>query len=87
MTTNSMNVFNYLKDHYGEKITHQQIVADLGVSSSTVSGSVNGLVKKGLAERSEETTMDADGKSITVKHISLTDAGLEFDPTAEPAKG
>lgn len=86
MTANSKRVFEYLKEHYGEKITHQQIVADLGVGSSTVSGSVNGLCKKAMAQRTEETSMDENGKTITVKYISLTDAGLAFDPDAEPAK-
>lgn len=86
MTTNSINVFNYLKEHFGEEITHQRIVGDLGIASSAVSGSVNGLVKKGYAERTEQTVMDAEGKSSTVKYIQLTDAGLAFDPTAEPEK-
>lgn len=91
MTTNAMNVFNYLKEHYGEKITHQRIVADLGISSSAVTGSVNGLCRvsdkrPAYAVRTEEIEMDADGKETKVKYISLTDAGLAFDPTAEPEK-
>ena len=83
MTENSAKVFNYLKEHFGEQTTHQRIVADLGVSSPAVSGSVNGLVKKGFAVRTEEVEMDADGKEATVKYISLTDAGLAFDPNAK----
>lgn len=83
MTENSAKVFNYLKEHFGEKITHQRIVADLEISSPAVSGSVNGLVKKDYAVRTEETDMDKDGKETTVKYISLTDAGLAFDPKAK----
>lgn len=86
MTENSRLVFNYLKDNFGEKLTHQSIVAALGVSSATVSGSVNGLVKKGYAVRNEETEMDENGKAVTVKYITLTDEGYAFDPDAEVKK-
>ena len=83
MTDNSRKVFNYLKEHYGEKLTHQQIVAALGVSSPAVTGSVNGLVKKELAVRNEETEMNDEGKATTVKYITLTEKGFAFDPDAE----
>lgn len=82
MTENSMKIFEYLKDHFGEKLTHQKIVADLGVSNGAVTGSVNGLCKKGYAQRTEETSVGEDGKEVTIKYISLTDAGLAYDPTA-----
>jgi biotin operon repressor len=86
MTENSRKVFDFLKDNFGEKLTHQGIVAALGVSSAAVSGSVNGLVKKGYAVRTEETEMDENGKAVTVKYISLTDEGYAFDPDAEVKK-
>lgn len=82
MTENSIRVFNYLKEHYGEELTAQNIAADLDISIAAVTGSVNGLVKKERAMRTEATT-EVDGKEVTVKYISLTDAGLDFDPTAE----
>lgn len=86
MTENSRKVFDFLKANYGEKLVHSQIAEALGVSSATVTGSVNGLVKKGYAVRNEETTMGEDGKATTVKYISLTDAGYAFDPDAEVKK-
>lgn len=86
MTDNSRKVFNFLKENYGEKLTHQDIVAALGVSSATVTGSVNGLVKKGYAIRNEETAMNDEGKSVTTKFITLTEEGYGFDPDAEVKK-
>ena len=83
MTPNSRKVFEYLKEHFGDKITHKGIVEALAVSSPAVSGSVTGLVKKGYAVREVEKTMGDDGKEVEVKFISLTDAGLAFDPDAE----
>lgn len=86
MTTNSRLVFNFLKENYGEKLVHGQIAEALGVSSATVTGSVNGLVKKGYAIRTEDTVMGEDGKATTVKYISLTEDGYAFDPDAEVKK-
>lgn len=82
MTENSIRVFNYLKEHYGEELTAQTIAEDLGVSIAAVTGSVNGLVKKGRAVRTE-ATQEVDGKETTIKYISLTEDGLNFDPDAE----
>ena len=70
MKESSRNVFEFLKANYGTPVT----------------GSVNGLVKKGLAVRNEEVVAGTDGKDTKVKYISLTEAGLSFDPDAEPVK-
>lgn len=84
MTENSRKVFDFLKET-GKEFTAQDISAALGVSVAAVTGSVNGLVRKGRAIRREETTTDAEGKAKVIKFISLTDAGREFDPDAEVA--
>lgn len=81
MTENSQRVFNYLKEHYGEDITAQSIRDALDVSIAAVTGSVNGLVKKGYAER-KEVSAEVDGKETVIKYITLTEDGLDFDPTA-----
>ena len=82
MTPNSVRVFNFLKDNHGARLTNKDIAEALGVSSSTVVGSVTGLCKKGLAVRTEEHLAGADGKDVVVKYISLTDDGMAFDPDA-----
>lgn len=83
MTENSRKVLDYLKAHYGEDITAQQIQADLGLEKlASVTGSVNGLVRNKRAVRTEATVEDAEGKAVTVKYISLTEDGLNFDPDA-----
>lgn len=82
MTDNSKMVFNYLKEHYGEQITAQKVAEDLGIKIAAVTGSVNGLVKKGRAIRSESVEDAGEGKTVTVKYISLTDEGYNFDPDA-----
>lgn len=82
MTVGSQKVFHFLKDNHGARLTNKDIAEALGVSSSTVVGSVTGLCKKGLAVRTEEHLAGADGKDVVVKYISLTDEGMAFDPDA-----
>ena len=81
MTENSRKVFDFLKEN-DKEFTAQAIAAALGISVAAVTGSVNGLVKKGRAIRREETTTDAEGKAKVVKYISLTTEGKAFDPDA-----
>ena len=85
MTEGSRKVFNFLKENYGERLTNADIATSLGLTGPTVVGSVNGLVKKGYAVREEVTVpaQEEGGKDIKVKYISLTDAGMSFDPDAE----
>lgn len=81
MTENSKKVLDYLKAHYGEKLTANQIAEALGITVPAVTGSVNGLVKNDRAFR-EEAKAEKDGKEVTIKYISLTEAGYNFDPDA-----
>ena len=84
MTENSRKVFDYLRAHYGEKVTAQDVAAALGVSLSAVTGSVNGLAstKKhpAYAIRTEAEIPAEDGKTAKVKYVSLTEAGMALDP-------
>ena len=84
MTENSRKVFDYLRAHYGEKVTAQDVAAALGVSLSAVTGSVNGLAstKKhpAYAIRTEAEIPAEDGKTAKVKYVSLTEEGMSFDP-------
>ena len=83
MTENSRKVFDYLRAHYGEKVTAQDVAAALGVSLSAVTGSVNGLAstKKhpAYAIRTEAEIPAEDGKTAKVKYVSLTEEVLAFD--------
>lgn len=88
MSENGKKVFGFLKENFGRELTAHDIAESLGVTVPVVTGSVNSLVKKGFAQRTEvEVPAAEEGKkATTVKYISLTDAGLGFDPEAEAAK-
>lgn len=79
MTDNSKRVFGFLKEHYGEDLTANNIAEALDVSVATVTGSVNGLVKKGYAVRNE---VAGDDDKKVIKYITLTEEGYAFDPEA-----
>lgn len=86
MKANTLAVFNYLKEHDGEKMTSQDIADALHLDRRVVDGCVTrglAIESKGLAVRSEpvEVTL-ADGTKKKVKFISLTDKGRSFDPDA-----
>lgn len=85
MTENSRKVYDFLKANNGVKMTGQEIAAELGVTINAVTGSVNGLVKKGYATRTEETA-EVDGKPETKKYIALTAEGMAWNPDAVEAK-
>lgn len=86
MTENSRKVFDFLKANNNVQITGQEIAKELDVTINAVTGSVNGLVKKGFAVREEVTAADDAGKPKITKYIKLTDAGMAFDPDAVEEK-
>ena len=98
MTVNSEQVLNFLKSHYGTEFTKQEIADALGISVPAVTGSINGLIRKGktndveyVTTRTEEVEVEPatetkKAKMKTVSHHTLTEAGLAYDPVAEEAK-
>lgn len=88
MTENSRKVFEFLKAAgAGVEFTTKQVQEALGFEKpGSVTGSVQGLVKKGLAERhnKEIEVMAEDGskKLKTVSVFALNDKGMNFDPDA-----
>lgn len=83
MTENSRKVLETLKANPGVKFLTAELAEKAGVTASAVTGSVTGLCKKGYAVREPQVMTGADGKEKEVKLISITDAGLSFDPDAE----
>ena len=89
ITPNSELVLNFLKKNFGKEYTKNEIAETLGISVPAVTGSINGLVKKGyVTERMEEVEVEPatetrKAKMKTIRHETLTEAGLTYDPVAE----
>ena len=89
-SVNAELVINFMKQHYGEELTKQQIAQALGISIPAVTGTVNSLIKKGYAVTSREeeevlaeATENRKAKVHTIKYHTLTESGLAYDPVAE----
>ena len=92
MTINSERVINFLKEHYGQEYSKQEIANALGISLSAVIGSINPLEKKEYTKTTREEVVELEpatetrkAKTKTVKYHTLTEAGLSYDPVAEEA--
>ena len=90
MTQNSELVLNYLKKHFGQEFTKQNIAEALGISVPSVTGSMNNLIKKGYALTTREEVLELEhatenrkAKTKNIKYHTLTEAGLAYDPVAE----
>lgn len=89
ISQNSEKVLNFLKTNFGKEYTKQEIADALGISLASVIGAINAYVKKGyVVERMEEVevapaTETRKAQIKVVRHETLTEAGLAYDPVAE----
>ena len=83
MKENSKKVLNYLKEIAGEKVTAADVAAALGLEKRSVDGIfTSALQRKGLGVRTPAEIELDDGTHKQVKFLSLTPAGMAFDPDA-----
>ena len=91
-TVNSLSVLNFLKEHYGQAFSKQEIADALGISIRAVTGTINALSRpeKGYCvidhiETVEESpeTETRKAKIKEIKYHTLTEAGLRYDPIKE----
>lgn len=83
ISQNTVNVFNYIKNHSAENLTLDKIGEAIGLTAKQVNGSAVGLQKKGLIYRVDATLEFEDGSTKNVKFLKVTDAGLETELAAE----
>ena len=83
ISANSKMVLNYLKENNGVKMTAADVAAALNLDKKVVDGAFTSAIqRKGLGVRTEAEIELADGTHQKVKFLSLTDAGMAFDPDA-----
>jgi hypothetical protein len=83
MKENSKKVLNYLKEVQGENVTSADVAAALGLEKRSVDGIFTSAIqRKGLGVRTPAEIELDDGTHKAVKFLSLTPAGMEFDPDA-----
>ncbi len=81
MTPNSRKVLDFLKGNgVGVKFTTKDVMNALGFEKTgSVTGSINGLYKKGYVDKTKEPR-EIDGKTKEVSVFWLTEDGAAFDP-------
>lgn len=87
MNENSRRVLEYLKSVNGQNVTAADVAEALGLEKRSVDGSFTAAIqRKGLGIRTAAEVELDDGTHKSVKFLSLTDAGMAFDPDAADAE-
>lgn len=81
MSENSIRVLNYLKSVQGQNVTSADVAEALDLNKRSVDGVFTGLQRKGLGIRTPAEVELDDGTHKPIKLLSLTEAGLAFDPS------
>lgn len=83
ISTNTINVLNFLKAHNGENLTAQDVADALGIDVKVVNGAfTSGIQKKEYGSRVEAEVELDDGTHKKVKFLTLNADGMAFDPEA-----
>ena len=86
MKENSKKVLNYLKEIAGSNVTAGDVAEALGLEKRSVDGIFTSAIqRKGLGIRTPAEIELPDGTHKAVKFLSLTPAGMGFDPDADEA--
>lgn len=84
MKENSKKVLNYLKGINGANVTAADVADALGLEKRSVDGIFTSAIqRKGLGIRTAAEIELDDGTHKQVKFLSLTPAGMSFDPDAD----
>lgn len=84
MKENSKKVLEYLKSINGANVTAADVAEALGLEKRSVDGIFTSAIqRKNLGVRTPAEIELADGTHKQVKFLSLTDAGMAFDPDAD----
>lgn len=87
MKENSRKVLDYLKSVNGQNVTSADVAEALGFEKRSVDGIFTSAIqRKGLGIRTPAEIELKDGTHKSVKFLSLTAAGMSFDPDAEDAE-
>ena len=81
---NTIKVINYLHEINGTNVTAADVAEAVGLEKRQVDGIFTSAIqRKGLGVRTLAEIELEDGTHQQVKFLSLTPAGMAYDPTAD----
>ena len=81
---NTIKVINYLKEINGTNVTAADVAEAVGLEKRQVDGIFTSAIqRKGLGVRTLAEIELEDGTHQQAKFLSLTPAGMAYDPTAD----
>lgn len=81
---NTIKVINYLKEINGTNVTAADVAEAVGLEKRQVDGIFTSAIqRKGLGVRTLAEIELENGTHQQVKFLSLTPAGMAYDPTAD----
>ena len=84
MKENTKKVFEFLRTVNGQNVTAADVAEALGLEKRSVDGIFTSAIqRKGLGVRTAAEIELEDGTHKAVKFLSLTPAGMSFDPDAD----
>ena len=84
MKENTKKVFEFLRTVNGQNVTAADVAEALGLEKRSVDGIFTSAIqRKGLGVRTPAEIELDDGTHKQVKFLSLTPAGMSFDPDAD----
>lgn len=87
MKENSRKVFEYLKSVQGQDVTAADVAAALGLEKRSVDGIFTSAIqRKGLGIRTPAEMELEDGSHKPIKLLSLTEAGMNYNPDESDAE-
>lgn len=87
MKENSRKVFEYLKSVQGQDVTAADVAAALGLEKRSVDGIFTSAIqRKGLGIRTPAEMELEDGSHKPIKLLSLTEAGMAYNPDESDAE-
>lgn len=87
MSSNSIAVLNYLKEHNGENLIAADVADALGLEKRQVDGIFTSAIqRKGYGVRISAEIELEDGTHKAIKLLHLTDEGMAFNPELADAE-
>lgn len=86
MTEGAMRILAFLKKNKNKEFTTYDILENTNITLPTITGTLNGLIKRGYVIKTREDVFSArfkGEKTKTMKYYQLTEEGFNYDPIQE----